>query len=37
MQASELLPDLDVGLLVQYMRPDEQFDAVMEFREVVRG
>ena len=33
---SELLPNLDVDLLSRYIRPLEQFDAVMEFREVLR-
>ncbi|WP_019499316.1 Uma2 family endonuclease [Pseudanabaena sp. PCC 6802] len=29
---SELLPDLDLALLSSYVRPAEQFDAVMEYR-----
>ena len=33
---SELLPNLDVDLLSRYIRPLEQFDAVMEFREMLR-
>ena len=36
-QASELLPDLDIGLLTRYVKPEEQFDAVMGFREAIRG
>lgn len=35
-QKSELLPELDIALLATYVRPDEQFDAVMEFRETIR-
>jgi Uma2 family endonuclease len=30
---SELLPHLDISLLANYVRPSEQFEAVMEFRE----
>jgi len=30
---SELLPDCDVDLLASYVKPEEQFDAVMEFRD----
>ena len=33
---SELLPELDLVLFTNYVRPAEQFDAVMEFREVLR-
>lgn len=33
---SELLPNLDFSLLASYVKPDEQYDAVMEFREVIR-
>ncbi len=33
---SELLPELDLSLLAVYVRPDEQFEAVMEFRERIR-
>ena len=33
---SELLPNLDVDLLSRYIRPIEQFNAVMKFREVLR-
>lgn len=36
-ETSELLPDLDVSLLAQYVKPKEQFDAVMAFRDAVRG
>lgn len=36
-QTSELLPDLDIGLLAQDVKPEEQFDAVMAFRDVIRG
>ena len=34
--ASELLPDLDFQLLAAHVRPDNQFDAVMDFRNAVR-
>ena len=33
---SELLPELDVSLIASYVRPAEQFDAVMAFRETIR-
>ncbi len=33
---SELLPDLDFSTLAGYVRPSAQYDAVMEFREVIR-
>lgn len=33
---SELLPQLDIALLAEYVRPDDQFDAVMAFRDRVR-
>ncbi|MEM9002137.1 MAG: Uma2 family endonuclease, partial [Cyanobacteria bacterium P01_F01_bin.86] len=36
-QRSELLPMLDMVLLASYIKPEEQFEAVMEFREVIRG
>lgn len=36
-ETSELLPDLDISLLAQYVKPKEQFDAVMAFRDAVRG
>ncbi|MDB9527109.1 Uma2 family endonuclease [Oscillatoria sp. CS-180] len=35
-EASELLPELDFALLASYVRPNEQFDAVMDFREIIR-
>jgi Uma2 family endonuclease len=34
--SSELLPNLDFALLSSYVRPVDQFDAVMEFRDVLR-
>ncbi|MEM6435837.1 MAG: Uma2 family endonuclease [Cyanobacteria bacterium P01_D01_bin.115] len=34
--ASELLPDLDFQLLAAHVRPDNQFDAVMDFRDAIR-
>jgi Uma2 family endonuclease len=34
--SSELLPTLDIDVLSRYIRPLDQFDAVMEFRQVVR-
>lgn len=33
---SVLLPDLDIALLSSFIRPTEQFDAVMAFRDVLR-
>ena len=36
-QTSELLPDLDIGLLTRYVKPEEQFDSVIGFREAIRG
>ncbi|MEL6359205.1 MAG: Uma2 family endonuclease [Bacteroidota bacterium] len=33
---SELLPELNMALLENYVKPEEQFDAVMAFREAVR-
>ncbi|XPM57173.2 MAG: hypothetical protein EDM05_004185 [Leptolyngbya sp. IPPAS B-1204] len=36
-ETSELLPNLDVNLLAQYVKPEEQFDAVMAFRDAIRG
>jgi Uma2 family endonuclease len=36
-EQSELLPDLDVHLLANYVNPVEQFDAVMAYREVIRS
>jgi len=35
-EASELLPALDLKLLASYVKPEEQFDAVIEFRETIR-
>lgn len=35
-QTSELLPDLDMNLLAQHVKPEEQFDAIMAFREAIR-
>ena len=34
--SSELLPNLDIAVLSCHIRPLDQFDAVMEFREVLR-
>ncbi len=34
---SELLPECDVDLLASYVRPEEQFDAVMAFRDQLRA
>ncbi|NJK51967.1 MAG: Uma2 family endonuclease [Leptolyngbyaceae cyanobacterium SU_3_3] len=34
---SELLPNCDIQLLASYVKPEEQFDAVMAFREQVRS
>jgi Uma2 family endonuclease len=36
-EQSELLPNLDVQLLANYVNPAEQFDAVMAYREVIRA
>ncbi|MDJ1172337.1 hypothetical protein PMG71_23180, partial [Roseofilum sp. BLCC_M154] len=33
---SELLPNLDISLLTRCVKPDQQFDAVMEFRDRLR-
>ena len=33
---SELLPELDLALFTNHVRPDDQFDAVMEYREILR-
>ena len=33
--ASELLPDCDIALLASYVKPEEQFDAVMAFRDAL--
>ncbi len=34
---SKLLPDLDISLLTDCVRPSEQFDAVMDFRDALRN
>lgn len=34
---SELLPECNIELLASYVQPDNQFDAVMDFREVLRS
>jgi Uma2 family endonuclease len=36
-EQSELLPDLDVHLLANYVNPAEQFDAVIAYREMIRA
>jgi Uma2 family endonuclease len=36
-EQSELLPNLDVHLLANYVNPAEQFDAVMAYREMIRA
>ena len=35
-QQSGLLPDLDIGFLTQYVKPEEQFDAIVDFRKALR-
>lgn len=35
--SSELLPNLDFSLLTHYVKPADQFDAVMEFRDRLRS
>jgi Uma2 family endonuclease len=35
--SSQLLPDLDINLLAQSVKPDEQFDAIMAFRGAIRN
>ena len=35
-ETTELLPDLDLALLATYVQPDNQFDAVMNFRDAIR-
>ncbi|HEY9630539.1 MAG TPA: Uma2 family endonuclease [Coleofasciculaceae cyanobacterium] len=37
MTRSELLPDLDIQLLANYVNPTDQFDAVMAFRDRLRS
>ena len=34
---SELLPECDINLLAQYVQPQDQFDAVMTYREKLRA
>lgn len=34
---SELLPDCDISLLAKYVKPEEQFEAVMAFREALKA
>lgn len=34
---SELLPNLDIALLASYVRPEDQYDAVMEWRDRLRS
>ncbi len=34
--ASELLPDLDFQVLAAHVQPENQFDAVMNFRDAIR-
>lgn len=33
---SELIPNLDLSLLAGYVKPNEQYDAVMEYRQIIR-
>lgn len=35
--SSELLPECDIALLASYVKPQEQFDAVMAFRDELRA
>ena len=35
--ASELLPDCDIELLASYVKPENQFDAVMNYRDELRA
>jgi Uma2 family endonuclease len=35
-ETSELLPGCDIALLASYVKPDEQFDAVMDYRDALR-
>jgi Uma2 family endonuclease len=37
LETSELLPTCDINLLADYVKPEEQFDAVMAFREQLRA
>ncbi len=34
---SELLPECEIELLASYVKPDDQLDAVMDFRDVLRS
>jgi Uma2 family endonuclease len=34
---SELLPDCDISMLASYVKPEEQFDAVMGYRDYLRS
>lgn len=34
---SELLPNCDIQMLASYVKPEEQFDTVMAYREYLRG
>ena len=36
-QTSELLPGCDIALLASFVKPDEQFDAVMSYRDALRA
>jgi Uma2 family endonuclease len=36
-EQSELLPNLDIQLLANYVNPAEQFDSVMAYREMIRS
>jgi Uma2 family endonuclease len=36
-EKSELLPNLDIQLLANYVNPAEQFDSVMAYREMIRS
>ncbi|NET51410.1 MAG: Uma2 family endonuclease [Merismopedia sp. SIO2A8] len=35
-KASQLLPELDLKMLANYVRPEAQFDAVLDFRDAIR-
>ena len=34
--ASELLPECDINLLAQHIQPQDQFDAIMDYRDQLR-
>ncbi|MGB3295072.1 MAG: Uma2 family endonuclease [Phormidesmis sp.] len=36
-QTSELLPNCDIALLASFVNPDQQFDAVMSYRDALRA